>query len=126
MGTRKKASFTRRGNPQLGAMSTNALSQEIRIDTGSAIRPKKSRQDPFWTLIHGQEGEGVLEASLRKKKVPMHGGRKLTRRIHFETAVVSMIFGSQIHFETTLVSFTVKGKEPAMLYFNIETTVVSK
>ena len=50
--------------------------QVIRIDTGSAIRPKKSRQDQFYTLIHGQEGERVLEASLRKIRVPMCGGAK--------------------------------------------------
>ena len=30
-------------------------------DTGSAVRQYFSCQDQFWTLIHGQEGEGELE-----------------------------------------------------------------
>ena len=36
--------------------------QVIRIDTGSAIRQKNSRQDQIWTIIHGQEGEGDISS----------------------------------------------------------------
>ena len=39
---------------------------------------------------HLQTKQRVLETSPKKKRVHMCGGKKLTHRIHFETAVVSM------------------------------------
>ena len=42
--------------------------QVLRYNTGSAIRPKNSRQDQFWDIIHGQEGDGEAQEALTRNK----------------------------------------------------------
>ena len=42
--------------------------QVLRYNTGSAIRPKNSRQDQFWDIIHGQKGDGEAQEALPRKK----------------------------------------------------------
>ena len=42
--------------------------QVLRYNTGSAIRPKNSRQDQIWDIIHGQEGDGEAQEALPRKQ----------------------------------------------------------
>jgi len=60
--------------------------QVLRYNTGSAVRAFFGRQDQFWTLIHGQEGEGRLRRAPRKLGVPRNVGEKLAVSDSFAVA----------------------------------------
>ena len=72
------------------------LPQVLRYNKGSAIRPKNSRQDQFWDIIHGQEGDGEGQEALPRKKGVHLCGTQPPKNLH------SQISGSQSgsHFYT--------------------------
>ena len=73
-----------------------------------------------------RKGSRALEPSPMKKRVPSYGSNKLQSRIHFETALVSIMLRSRIHFQTTVVSILEKRTAVSLSILLVdETSVVS-